>query len=769
MLNLLWTVPALPLLGFVLLAVFGRRLPRAAVSVIGVGSVGLAAVAAGLAAWGYAAKTGVGAYSQHLWTWIEVGGLKIDMTLWLDPVSLVMVLVATGVGFLIHLYSAEYMRDDPDYARFFAYMNLFVAAMVVLVLAGNLPMLYLGWEGVGLCSYLLISFWWREREKAVAGMKAFVVNRVGDLGFSLGVFLLFWGLMTTPASPPASNHGQVDAHGAAVAAHGEEAPALGTSVAFREVEQILQDPVKRTRIVDRNVLGIGLITLVCLLLFVGATGKSAQIPLYTWLPDAMAGPTPVSALIHAATMVTAGVYMVARLHFLFTLSPAAMTVVATVGALTALFAASIGLFQNDIKKVLAYSTVSQLGFMFVAVGVGAYWVGIFHLMTHAFFKACLFLGSGSVIMGCHHEQDMRKMGGLKKLMPITAATYFVSCAAIAGFPFFSGFFSKDEILWKAFNSGNILLPGGGLILWVIAAVAALGTSFYMFRSYYMTFSGEYRGAASHGHDVVAKADGAHGAHDDPHSTDAHAAHGAHADPHSDPHAADVSGHDAHGGHGHLPVESPWAMTSVLAVLGFLALAGGYVGLPLLWGLPNVFEAWLEPVFASTADRVTSAGFGHGVEWALMGFSIIVAFGGFFAARVLYKDGRSPIPARLIASESALVQGTHRVIFNKYYVDEAYGFVFVKGSLVLSRALALWDSRVIDGLVNLAGTIGRAFSFLQGAIDRLFVDGLVELVGNVIQAAGTRMRRVQTGRIQAYVQGMALGALALVALAYLLAW
>jgi NADH-quinone oxidoreductase subunit L len=458
-------------------------------------------------------------------------------------------------------------------------------------------------------------------------------------------------------------------------------------------------------------------------------------------------------------MVTAGVYMVARTHFLFSLSPVAMTVVATVGALTALFAATIGLFQYDIKKVLAYSTVSQLGFMFVAVGVGAYWVGIFHLMTHAFFKACLFLGSGSVIMGCHHEQDMRKMGGLRKLMPVTAATYFVSTAAIAGFPFFSGFFSKDEILWKTFDSGNMLLPGGGTILWAITAIAALGTSFYMFRSYYMTFSGEYRGAAAaHGHD-------AHGAADDTHASASASAHdAAHGSAHDDAHAA----HGSHG-HAHVPHESPWAMTGVLAILGFLALVGGYVGLPLLWGLPNVFEAWLEPVFAGTAGRITSAGFGHGAEWGLMGFSIVVAFGGFFAARALYKDGRSPVPDRLLHSDSRLVQATHKTIFNKYYVDEAYNASFVRGTLVLSRALSFWDTRVIDGLVNLAGTIGRAFSFLQGAIDRIFVDGLVDLVGRAIQGAAARVRRLQTGRIQSYVQALTLGALALVAIAYLLAW
>jgi NADH-quinone oxidoreductase subunit L len=428
-------------------------------------------------------------------------------------------------------------------------------------------------------------------------------------------------------------------------------------------------------------------------------------------------------------MVTAGVYLVARLHFIYALSPTAMTVVATVGALTALFAASIGLFQYDVKKVLAYSTVSQLGFMFVAVGVGAYWVGIFHLVTHAFFKACLFLGSGSVILGCHHEQDMRRMGGLRKLMPVTALTYLLACAAIAGFPFFSGFFSKDEILWKAFDSGNILLPGGGLILYLLAAVAALGTSFYMFRSYYMTFSGEYRGA--------------------------------HADGQAASHDARVSGHVA------LPHESPRTMTFVLVILAALAVIGGYIGLPHLWRLPNLFEHWLEPVFHSTAALIRSAERGQGAEWALMVVSVALAFGGFGVARALYRDARSQVPARLLASPNPLVRGVHRTIYNKYYVDEAYQALFVDRAVQLSRGLAWWDLRVIDGIVNLVGTIGRAFSLLQGWIDDRFVDGLVNRVGAVVSGAGRSLRRIQTGQLQSYVYGLTAGAALLVLLTYLL--
>jgi NADH-quinone oxidoreductase subunit L len=702
---------------------------------------------------------------QRLWDWFRIGSLSVDAAFQIDRLSAVMCLVVTFVGSLIHVYSRGYMKGDASYWRFFSNLNLFMFSMLVLVLGDNLLVMFVGWEGVGLCSYLLIGFWYRERKNAAAGMKAFVVNRVGDYGFTLGVFLLFWGLAAAPASllrgqggePVAAaavhevavGHGEVATspgehgapigeaageHGAAVS-HGTEGSEAGrtpvSSVTFRDIERIMEDPARRDAVLNQKVLGFGLITLVCLLFFVGATGKSAQLPLYVWLPDAMAGPTPVSALIHAATMVTAGVYMVARLHFLFAYSPVAMTVVATVGALTALFAATIGLFQYDIKKVLAYSTVSQLGFMFVAVGVGAYWVGIFHLVTHAFFKACLFLGSGSVILGCHHEQDMRKMGGLRKLMPITAVTYFVSACAIAGFPFFSGFFSKDEILWKAFDSGNMLLPGGGIILWVLAATAALCTSFYMFRSYYMTFSGTYRGAQGHGtHDA----------------------------------------HDAHGGHGHgLPKESPRSMTWVLAILGGLAVVGGYIGLPILWGLPNAFETWLEPIFEGSHHLIHSAERGHGAEWGLMLFSVVIAFSGFFLARWLYKDAKSPIPGRLLASRNGLVQGFHRVVFNKYYVDEAYQASFVNGTVGLSGLLSWFDRTVIDGIVNLAGTAGRFCSGIQGWIDANIVDGAVNLVASLSMRAGRSLRKVQTGRIQNYVLGLTAGAVVLVVIGFLLKW
>ncbi|HOU92664.1 MAG TPA: NADH-quinone oxidoreductase subunit L, partial [Polyangiaceae bacterium] len=490
------------------------------------------------------------------------------------------------------------------------------------------------------------------------------------------------------------------------------------SLAFRDLERIV---AQRRDVPRRQWLGVDVLTLAALLLFAGAMGKSAQVPLHVWLPDAMAGPTPVSALIHAATMVTAGVYLVARMHFVFATSPVAMTVVTMVGAFTALFAATIGVFQHDIKKVLAYSTVSQLGFMFVAVGVGAYWVGIFHLMTHAFFKACLFLGSGSVILGCHHEQDMRRMGGLRKLMPLTAVTYLLSCFAIAGFPPFSGFFSKDEILWRAFDAGNLLLPGGGLIPGVLITVAALLTSFYMFRSYFLTFSGSYRGGA---------------------------------------HAADGAP-----GHGRLPHESPWSMTGVLAVLAALAVVGGFVGLPLLWGLPNWFERWLEPVFAGSHHRIESGGYGHGLEWALMALSVAVAVTGFVLARWLYRDGSSPIPARLLASESPAVRGVHRWVYGKYFVDELYELAFVRAVREGARALAVVDARVVDGIVNLCGAIGRACGAVQGLIDRWFVDGIVNLVGDTLVFGGRALRTIQTGLVQAYLYVALAGAVVLILIAY----
>src|SRR6266849_5733682 len=457
MLNHLWLIPALPLLGFLLNGLFGKRLGNRFVSIVGPLSSFLSAVAGTVAVLQYHHQYPNGVrHVDVVYNWISSGGVGADLAFQLDPLSIVMLMVVTWVGTLIHLYSVGYMAHEPGYARYFSYLNLFLAEMLILVLGSSYVVMFVGWEGVGLCSYLLIGFYYDKEFAAAAGKKAFIVNRIGDFGFLVAMFLMF------------ANFSSVDF-------------AQVSSAAMRGA-----DP--------------RLLTAICLLLFLGATGKSAQIPLYVWLPDAMAGPTPVSALIHAATMVTAGVYMVARLNFLFALSSAAMTVVACTGVLTAIFAASIGFFQYDIKKVLAYSTVSQLGFMFIGVGVGAYWAGAYHLLTHAFFKACLFLGSGSVILGCHHEQDMRKMGGLGKLMPLTAKTYLYACIAISGFPIANGFFSKDEILWRAFDSGgNLLDPNLGKLIWLVGWLTACGTSFYMWRSYYMTFTGKYRGAQGDSH------------------------------------------------------------------------------------------------------------------------------------------------------------------------------------------------------------------------------------------------------------------------------
>lgn len=440
-------IPLFPLIGVLFNIFLGQVLGRKAVNIVSPGVVLLSFLVALNAFWNLPEG---GALVDNVWEWISSGTLHVDFALRVDQLSAMMILVVTGVGFLIHVYSTGYMAHDKDVARYFAYLNLFMTSMLLLVLGENLLLLFVGWEGVGLCSYLLIGFWYTDDEKASAGKKAFIVNRVGDAGFLLGMFLLFWTL-------------------------GEK----GTwTLSFSEIQQ------------HAAALPVDVVTIICLLLFVGAAGKSAQIPLYVWLPDAMAGPTPVSALIHAATMVTAGIYMIARLHFLYSMSPTALSVVATVGAATAFFAATIGLVQTDIKKVLAYSTVSQLGYMFLGLGVGAYTAGVFHLMTHAFFKALLFLGAGSVIHGMSDEQDIRKMGGLKNKMPVTFWTFFIACLAIAGVPGLSGFFSKDLILEEAFAS-----PLGSPKLWLVGTIGAGMTAFYMFRLLFVTFLGENR--ASH--------------------------------------------------------------------------------------------------------------------------------------------------------------------------------------------------------------------------------------------------------------------------------
>jgi len=591
----LWLIPALPALGVLFNGFLGERAGKGAVSVV---APGVLAVAFAVAAYAFSEILRLPAGSslfQNLWPWITAGTLQVDVAFRVDALSAVLLMIITGIGFLIHVYSVGYMSHEPSFARYFTYLNLFTCAMLILVLADNLPLLFVGWEGVGLCSYLLIGFWFGEDANASAGKKAFIVNRIGDAGFLLGTFLLFWNL-----GP--GNH----------------------SLSFTEIQA------------QAGQLAPGIVTIITLLLFVGATGKSAQLPLYVWLPDAMAGPTPVSALIHAATMVTAGVYMIARLNFLFVLSPTTMSVIAVVGAATAIFAATIGLLQNDIKKVLAYSTVSQLGYMVLGVGVGAFGAGVFHLMTHAFFKGLLFLGSGSVIHGMDGEQDMRKMGGLKKYMPITYATFLIGTIAIAGIPPFAGFFSKDEILANAFGGEH-----GHPALWVVGVMAAALTSFYMFRLLFLTFTGECR-------------------------ADEHTKHHIH--------------------------ESPVSMTLPLCVLAVLSVVGGWVGLPLhaLWG--NQFGHFLEPVFGHSQHALHLS---TSVELLLMGCSVAVALGGLGLAYLFYV-AQPEMPERLRARAGRL----YDVVYNKYYVDEIYDAVFVRPTVAVAGWLwRAVDVAVIDGLVN----------------------------------------------------------------------
>ena len=531
-----------------------------------------------------------------------------------------MLLVVTGVGFLIHIYSVGYMWDDDGFYRFMAYLNLFMFFMLTLVLAKNYLLMFIGWEGVGLASYLLIGFWFTKDSAASAGKKAFIVNRIGDFGFLIALFLII------------KHFGSLD---------------------FTQVF----DAVGK---LQPETAGVGLLTSIGLLLMVGAAGKSAQIPLYVWLPDAMEGPTPVSALIHAATMVTAGVYMVARSHVIFERAPSALMVVAIIGTLTALFAATIGIAQTDIKKVLAYSTVSQLGYMFMACGVGAFSAGIFHLMTHAFFKGLLFLAAGSVIHGVGGEQDMRKMGGLRQYMPWTFATMGIATLAIAGIPPLAGFWSKDEILWRAFEREPAY--------WLVGVITAFITSFYMFRLMYLTFGGEYRGAtlqAAHGHDA--------------------------------------HGHDDHGhGHGE-PHESPRVMLAPLVVLAVLSVIGGLVG----YG--NRFEHFLDPVFQQKVVEVAQGSPPEAlksIEYLLMGVSISVAALGWILAYLLYSR-RPELPARIAAS----LGGVYQAVVHKYYIDELYAALFVKPLIEGSSAI-LWkgiDQGIIDAAVNNSADAARHVS------------------------------------------------------------
>jgi NADH-quinone oxidoreductase subunit L len=560
--------------------------------------------------------------------WIRAGSLEINWQILLDPLSMIYILFVTGVATLIHIYSIGYMAEEKSFARYFAYLNLFSFSMLTLILGGNYVVMFLGWEGVGLCSYLLIGFWFSDREKASAGKKAFVVNRIGDYGFLLAVFFIF------------ANLGTLD---------------------FGAVNEAI----------TRYPMGHWLPTAIAMLLFLGACGKSAQIPLYVWLPDAMAGPTPVSALIHAATMVTAGIYMIARSHVIYTLAPSALMIVAIVGAATALFAATIGLVQNDIKKVLAYSTVSQLGYMFLGMGVGAYTAGLFHVVTHAFFKALLFMGAGAVIHAMHHvyhkvhvhsrdPQDMRNMGGLKKHLPVTYMTFLVATIAIAGFPPFAGFFSKDEILWKAFSTGH--WP-----LWLMGFIAAGLTSFYMFRLVFMTFFGKYRGKA---------------------------------------------GEEEHF------KENPFVMLFPLIVLAILSAIAGFWGMPHFLDFAHIgnwFDSFLAPVFHTGSDlhfmHATEAHGNVALEWTLAMASIGVAVIGLITAGKMYL-GNSDKANKLAASYPRL----HDLLLNKWYVDELYEKIVIKPIHALCEFFWLQvDAMVIDGSVN---GVADLVAVVSGQIKRL---------------------------------------------------
>ena len=694
----LFLIPLLPLVGFLFNFTVGVRLLSRQAEEPGEGNhnpaaspiVGLVACGTVLASFLVAVGAVVAAHqapdhtlAQTLWTWIPGGPtetavhgvvgatpFQVEWGYLLDPLSSVMVLVVTLVGFLIHVYSIGYMGHDPGYARYMSYLNLFMFAMLTLVLGANYMVLFVGWEGVGLCSYLLIGFWFEKQSASDAGKKAFIVNRIGDAGFLIGIFLIFvtFGTLDFRAVMAAAAHMPVEY-------------AWG-----------------------------GTFTLIGILLFVGATGKSAQIPLYVWLPDAMEGPTPVSALIHAATMVTAGVYMVARSAAIYAHAPKALLVVAVIGALTAIFAATIGLVQNDIKRVLAYSTVSQLGYMFLACGVGAFGAGIFHLGTHAFFKALLFLGSGSVIHAMSGEQDMRHMGGLRRRLPWTHLTMLVGCVAIAGIPVFSGFFSKDEILWSAFKVG-----GYGRWVWGLGAVAAAMTAFYMFRLYWMTFGGSFRGTEEQEH--------------------------------------------------HLH-ESPKVMVIPLQVLAVGAALAGFLGVPAALGGHNWIEHYLDPAFEhahhALGEVFAAPVPGHGVEIGLMVLSVAIAALGIWVATRFYR-GAPVVPERLAAAWP----GAYRTLLNKYWVDELYDAVIVRG-LVLGGGNALYasDRYVVDGgdgeVRPALGVNGVAWGTrdvvarASNLWDRWVVDGAVNLTAFVLDNLSYAFRAVQNGLVQHYALSMLIG-------------
>jgi NADH-quinone oxidoreductase subunit L len=681
----IYLIPLLPAFGAAIMFFFGRRVQKSAVSAICVGVVALAFLMACGAVWQYSAWAYTPEhlhqpYEKILYTWLGTDSSQLTYTtrdgtqaafhadagFLLDPLSSIWLLFVTGVGLLIHIYSIGYMGHEGGYYRFFGYLNLFMFSMLTLVLANNYVLMFVGWEGVGLCSYLLIGFYFHRKSANDAASKAFIVNRIGDAGFILGMFFIAW---------------------------------LCGSLRFIDVTRFAHE--------HASLMGNGIITAATLLLFVGACGKSAQLPLYVWLPDAMEGPTPVSALIHAATMVTAGVYMVARSNALFVLAPKSMLVVAIVGALTAIFAASIGLVQNDIKRVLAYSTVSQLGYMFLALGVGAFAAGVFHVFTHSFFKALLFLGAGSVIHAMSGEQDMRNMGGLAGKIPTTFWTMFVATWAITGLPLMAGFFSKDEILWQAWKFNHYL--------WAIGFVTALMTAFYMFRLVYLTFWSPSRAS----HEVE---------------------------------------HHIH--------ESPKSMTGPLVALAFFSITAGYLGVSASLGGSNHFEKFLEPVFANpsqSAEVLPPAEEGsRGTEYLLMVFSVVAAGAGWYLASRAYSNAGKDYVEPIAAAAPPI----YDTLLNKYYVDEGYDYVFTGrrklgdlrlGAMGLGEASSWFDANVIDGAVNAAGWTTRATATLSKWWDTWIIDG-VGVNGPAILARmlSYPARLLEWGLVQWYALVMTVG-------------
>jgi NADH-quinone oxidoreductase subunit L len=752
---LIAAILGLPLLGAFVNGVFGRRLGREGVRLMALAALFgsfACAVVAFLMLREHAHELGGGAHGAPTqnprlvwtaWHWMTLSGreaiglVNVDVSFALDPLSATMMLVVTGVGSLIHLYSSAYMWDDPSFHRFFCYLNLFVFSMLVLILGDSMPLLFVGWEGVGLCSYLLIGFWFTEEKNASAGKKAFIANRIGDFGLLVGMAMLVYYAGALDFEGIRTGSGGLLSAKVQVWPLGAGFPPWLVGWLPDGVRHGLTDP--------RYVYPA---TLCGLALFLGCAGKSAQIPLYVWLPDAMAGPTPVSALIHAATMVTAGVYLVCRLNFVFVLSPAVMATVATVGALTALFAATIGLVQHDLKKVLAYSTVSQLGYMFLGVGSGAFVDGFFHVFTHAFFKACLFLGAGSVIHAMHariHDtdasQDMRNMGGLRKHMPLTHWTYLASCVAIAGVPPFAGFFSKDEILAKAFEStikaqsvnldrvGPLWTPPHwlGPALYAMGIAGATMTAFYMFRTYFLTFWGDFKGWK-----VVAgwKEPG----HDEHHGHDDHG--------HGDRHAAFEPGTGPEHLEGPEPHESPWPMTVPLVVLAAFAVGAGFLNATILGetlhahGLMTL-EHWLAPVFAPSHGQVVVPAFEPGHAWALAVPGLLAAAAGIGFAYYAYVV-RKGEPTRALAARAP---GAHRLLLDKWRVDELYEATVIGAVDELANTAVVADKWVVDGV------LAKASAALVG----LF---------------GAGLRLFQTGKVQAYAAAMVVGTVALAGFFYL---